>query len=410
MDNRVHITDFKRIADHIEDNHELLLERFYPSEAGGKKERFFYVSEVADLLGISVNHTHRILKKHSNLNEELEKSGDWKFFVDKDSKGRKCIDLENLFLIRVLMNELEPGKGYLPLKPADGLADIIAITHLKGGSAKTQTSVSFAQHCATMGYRVLVVDADPQASLTIALGLVPERDVQDGDTLMLYFHGEEVTLDYAIQKTYWHNLDLIPTNLEVYDLERVMPYRQFQSVENNQKYSYWQTLKNGLDTVRDKYDIIVIDSSPSFSFMLTNVIYAADAIVVPTPAEFFDYSALGSLFRQINNTFEVLSVAEGQPFEVDFVKILITKYRAISAQNAMINIMQDVFGSMLMQNKMVYTDAIAKSNLRLKTPYELSPYDLNRETYKRAFNSAKAVNNEILETITSNWDGQMELV
>ena len=99
----------------------------------------------------------------------------------------------------------------------------LAIQTFKGGVGKSVTSVAAAQYFATMGYRVLFVDMDSQASSTSSFGYIPDRDIEDNDTLLPFFKGEKDSLHYCIRKTYWEGLDIIPSNLQLYQTWRKTP-------------------------------------------------------------------------------------------------------------------------------------------------------------------------------------------
>lgn len=401
------------IADSIEETLADLLEIHYKQTGGKKEERLLYVTEMARFLNVSTSYIHKVLKLHSNLNPDLD--GDEILFrVDKDSRDRKCMDQDNYLKLRTYLHEQDPNKGYLPtprnLPQTESSAFVLAISHLKGGSGKTQTSMSFAQHAALMGYRVLVIDVDPQSSIAVSMGLVPDRDIPSEETLYPYVCGDEDSLEYAIRTTYWTNLDILPSNLDSYDIERILAFKQIDSSNNMEDYRYWEVLNNGIKTISHLYDIIIMDCSPSFSFMTTNALYAADGILVPSPPEILDYSSLGSLTRQLSIVFEAIAEYTGETKEWDFFNVAVNKFQNVKSANQLTAVMQDKFGARLLQNRMLLSEAVKTAGSRMKTPYELTPYEINRETYKRAFNSAYALNEEILELINSTREAtQMEL-
>ena len=104
---------------------------------------------------------------------------------------------------------------------------MIACTNFKGGSAKTTTVLYLAQYLALHGFRVLAVDLDPQASLSAMLGLQPEFDLEEGDTLYgaIRYDDRRRPIRECIRKTYFDGLDLIPGNLELMEFEHIFSKR-----------------------------------------------------------------------------------------------------------------------------------------------------------------------------------------
>ena len=100
----------------------------------------------------------------------------------------------------------------------------VVFSNLKGGVAKTTMSLHFAHYLAREGYRVLLVDADPQATITGAFGFIPDLDLNEGDDLFPALTDAPTRLEAAIKHTHWDNLDLIPvsyTHLDVYKRQAV---------------------------------------------------------------------------------------------------------------------------------------------------------------------------------------------
>ena len=117
------------------------------------------------------------------------------------------------------LNQLRQVFGTQPWRDESDEPIIMAISAFKGGVGKSTTAVHFAQYLALHGYRVLLVDGDPQASATSLFGYIPDLELTDEDTLSPFFRDEADTLSYAIRKTYWDGLDLIPSNLLLYETE-----------------------------------------------------------------------------------------------------------------------------------------------------------------------------------------------
>ena len=171
------------------------------------------------------------------------------------------------------------------MEPASRMARILAIANQKGGVGKTTTAVNLAAALATTPRRVLLVDIDPQGNATMASG-VDKRELEASMCEVLF---EEATADAAIVKTQ-EGYDLLPTNIDLTAAEiRLMDESQRE-----------QRLKNALETVRDRYDYILIDCPPSLSLLTLNALAAADGVIVPMQCEYFALEGLSALVNTIN--------------------------------------------------------------------------------------------------------------
>jgi chromosome partitioning protein len=95
----------------------------------------------------------------------------------------------------------------------------IACQNFKGGVGKSTTCVNFAHYLALKGYRVLVIDTDSQATTTSMFGYMPDAQITQDDTMLPYLDGTQTSLAYAVRKTHWPNIDLIPACLALYEAE-----------------------------------------------------------------------------------------------------------------------------------------------------------------------------------------------
>jgi chromosome partitioning protein len=159
-----------------------------------------------------------------------------------------------------------------------------AIANEKGGVAKTTTAVSLGGAFAEMDKRVLLVDLDPQANLTLAMGLKPkDMNKSIAQVLLNSFDPAEV-----IQKTEIDNIDVLPSNSEMSLAERFLPVRQ----------NYDTILRNALNG-RFNYDFILFDCPPALGAITLNALTAADMLLIPTQAEYFSAYALKGMMQAI---------------------------------------------------------------------------------------------------------------
>ncbi|MCY0852640.1 ParA family protein [Cupriavidus sp. D39] len=199
---------------------------------------------------------------------------------------------------------------------------IIITAQLKGGSAKTTTTMCLAQALTLRGRKVLVVDLDPQASLSELCGLYAEKDVTPEDTVLPYIYDQEVEggLEERVQSTYWDGLDVIPAHTELIGAEFHLPAMQ----KTKPGFKFWTVLRSGLEPLRKRYDYILMDTSPSLSYLNLNALLAADAMVMPMVPENLDFISSLSFWRLFSDVSKSFIKYEADK-KYDFVSLLLSK-------------------------------------------------------------------------------------
>lgn len=166
----------------------------------------------------------------------------------------------------------------------------IAVANQKGGVAKTTTALNLGVELANLGRSVLVVDADPQGSLTTSLGIrsPDELKITLKDLMQGVVDDEEINAERAVIKLN-EGIDLIPSNIELSGMET--------SLLNAMSREY--VLKNTLSDISRNYDYVLIDTMPSLGLMTINALAAADSVIIPCQPNFLSAKGLDLLFHTI---------------------------------------------------------------------------------------------------------------
>lgn len=348
---------------------------------GKKTLRRFSIPEVSTYLDIPETTVRRKVESGEYPQGEVNPKNNYRTF-----------DLREV----IQMMEIEE------VRPSFERGSIVTIANFKGGVSKTTLSAHFAQRQALRGYRVLVVDLDPQGSLSTMFGLVPDQDVDDDETSFPYLAGEQETLDYAIRPTYWPNIDLIPSNLQLYSADFLLPQRQ---QAEGAGFGFYAVLKKGLEQLRDRYDIIVIDTSPALSYLTTNALYAADGLIVPMPAAMLDFSSASQFLALLCETMNIFERHSGEAKSFAFMRFVITRYGNSEAEQTIHKWVRAAFGNTACPSVMAVTSAIQSSGPEMQSVYEVDQRHpdksrrLDRRTYRRALEILEPLMDELNDVI-----------
>jgi len=188
------------------------------------------------------------------------------------------------------------------------MGKIIAIANQKGGVGKTTTAINLAASLAVLEFKTLLVDADPQANSTSGVGFDP-RNIK---TSVYECIINDVNPIDILLKTETPNLDLLPSHIDLVGAEI-----EIINLPNRE-----QLMRGVLDKVRDNYDFVIIDCSPSLGLVTINALTAADSVIIPVQCEYFALEGLGKLLNTIKIVQQRLNT------ELQIEGILLTMYDA----------------------------------------------------------------------------------
>lgn len=296
-----------------------------------------------------------------------------------------------------LINNMRAHFSTRPWRADEDEPVILSFSNFKGGVGKSAFATHSAQYFAMQGYRVLLIDLDSQATTTTIFGYNPDLDIAKEHTLAPYLQGEESTISYAIRPTYWPGIDLIPCALHWYGAE----YEMAAQVSGN--VGLLESLKYGINTVSSGYDLVILDPPPALGLISISALIAANALVIPVPPANTDFASTENFFSMLLDTLSTLQNHGVQP-DYKFFRLALSKFNdRKSTHVAIAQVMQRVFGEILLQTPVKDSAEIDNAGARFETVYEQQSPLTSRDTQQRCLEFLDGVNHEIEILVRKTW-------
>lgn len=301
------------------------------------------------------------------------------------------------------LNDMRGTFGTRPWRQMEDPCAILAVQNFKGGVGKSTISVHLAQNLAIKGYRVLLIDCDSQASVTTLFGYVPDLDLSENETLYPFLReGERDTLDYAIHKTHFDGLDLIPANLNLFQSEYEIAARMARG-----QGVLLDRLAQGIASVSDLYDVVVLDPPPALGAISLSVLRAANALVVPVPPTVMDFSSTAAFLAMLDETIETLKKNDLAP-SLAFLRFVASKVdENKSMQKGLLELMRQLYGNAMLRTPLKDSAEIDNATARLMTVYEVDKPATSKEVRDRCLTYLDGVCNEIELDIRRLWPSHL---
>ncbi len=253
------------------------------------------------------------------------------------------------------------------------MAKVIAIANQKGGVGKTTSAINLAASLAVLEFKVLLIDADPQANSTSGVGF----DVRNVKTSIYECVIDDVDPRSIILNTSITNFDLLPSHIDLVGAEIEM-----LNLPNREKI-----LKQVIERLQNDYDIILIDCSPSLGLITVNALTAANSVIIPVQCEYFALEGLGKLL----NTIKIIQNRLNPELQIE--GFLLTMYD--SRLNLSNQVLEDVKRHF---NEMVF-DTVISRNIRLS---EAPSFGVPALSYDVSSRGAQAYLNLARELLQKN--------
>jgi chromosome partitioning protein len=361
---------------------------FLPESRKGLNVRFG-IAEAAQLLGCSTNRIRM-----------AEDDGRLPPAPASESGRRLGYTVEEMLRMREVL-------GASPARAPLDVPAIIAVQNFKGGVGKSTVTTHLAHYFAVQGYRVLVVDCDSQATTTTLFGFNPHFNITREETLYPYLSIDPTQADllYAVKRTPWPNVDLIPSNLELFDVEYELAAAG--SDGGSVLAARFRKLKRGLSDLARDYDIVLLDPPPALGTISLAVMQAANALLVPLAATTPDFCSTVQFLSMMD---QVLHQLTGAGIEVDyqFVRLICSKFDGNDPSHAMVRaIMEQSFGPALLPVPILESAEISHAAMRMMTVYELEKPIGTPKTHKRSRANLDEALRQVEQLVRQSW-GRVE--
>lgn len=302
------------------------------------------------------------------------------------------------------IHKIQEWAGVRPHKPLGSRTARVAVANFKGGATKTTVALHISQAFPLRGYRTLVVDADPQGTLSRLMGFRPET-IEPEYTLTSLFEnvvrkdGEKVGL--KPQPTHIDGLDIIPASLDMTGADIHIASAFMHKVEGAS--DFYRLFDTALAEIEDRYDIIVIDTAPAFSFLALNVLWAANALLIPLPPSFPDFSATVDFCAMSGDLVSALSRLKGVDKRWSPCVFAHSRADNSGSANMVREFSSHLFGKYRIDQGLPKSSAFESALAQMRSVYEVTSHDVDSRALNRARDASDQLAKRLIGLIEAEW-------
>lgn len=366
--------------------------KLFPPSAE-KPLRRFGIAEAAKFLGVSSGYLKNLSLEGKGPVAALSASGRRSYTAEQIGEMRAYLEKNGL-----------PNRLYIPRRRGKEHLQVVAVVNFKGGSCKTTTTINLAQYLALRGYRVLMGDLDPQASLSAIVGLQPEFDLGPNESLYASIRYDEHLrpLSQIIRHTNFPGLHLVPGAIDVSEFEYDTPTMLAKS-DGRETATYYSRLETALAEIRDDYDVVILDCPPQLGFLTLAALCTATSVLITVHPQMLDVMSMCQFLAMMASNLGTLKRV-GADLRYDWMRYLVTRFEPGDGPQAqMVAFMRSLFGDYVLKHPMLKSVAISDAGMTKQSLYEVERRQFTSATYDRAMQSLDAVNGEIEELIHAAW-------
>lgn len=349
----------------------------------------FSSAQLAEMCGLEVSQVQYLAKKGG---------------LPSGAKEGSTRRLWNLPEARQWVREIKVDNLRDPLLAA-GVC--ISVANFKGGVSKTTTVAALAQGLSLRGHKVLVIDTDPQGSLTTLFGILPDTEVEEEQTILTICDGQEKSIMPAVRSTYWDGIDLVCGAPVLFNAEFLLPARQ----KSEPNFAFWRVLDSALDEAREIYDVIIIDTPPSLSYITINALIAADGIIMPLPPNALDFASSAQFWNLFTEVCGGLFSTRGDDKKYSFVDVLLSRVdRADAVSAAVREWIINAYGAKVLPVEIPKTSIAATASAEFGTVYDMDSNSAQAKTLKRARDAYEQLVDHVEMKVMGVWAANAELM
>ncbi len=357
-----------------------LLQAFAPDHT--KRMRLIAAPEAAELL----NASPPFLRKCHNEGTLPEPA------VNKS--GRRYYSTSELWEYRQLLDKQArtPGK-YLPWRREGEQLQVWQLMNFKGGCSKTTATAHIAHYLTLHGFRVLLIDLDPQGSLTGMCGIDPQVEFGSKTIYDAITVHDPIPMSEVVRETFMPGLSLAPAQLILSEFK----------MEARTTGNFHTRLRDAIAQVQDQFDVVLIDSPPELDILTLTGMAAATSLLVPLTPSMMDLSST-ALFMELVSSYMKVITEHGAELHYDYFRFLVTRDEPTDGPSQqLVGFLRALFTDMVLNATSYKSTAISDATMLKQTIYELDRSEVTRSTYDRARSSMDAVGAEVRGMIESTW-------